>query len=388
MASVLVVDDDVQLRNALARDLRTHGYEVSAAGSYDEAMDRLRRQEFDVLLTDLVLTDERDGFELITQLPQTAPSTRSILMSAFATAKDSQRATELGVVRVLCKPFEAGELFQAVEQAVECSTGFRGSVHGLSLVDILQMFHYGKRSMTLTLAGPVPARIHMNHGEVVHAARGDKVGESALKSILRMPSGTLQTNTLESEEATISRSFQSLLLDMLRDLDEQSKNSALPTGLDSLFSGDFSSTVPAAIPEIPPSQGPIDAACAKVVTSVDGAVACAVVDLDAGILLGLHPAGGASTELHDAVVTLAVDLFRGPNVGRIEQMVRAHRGTPENGVHYFDEVQISSKHNLHFVKALRGGRAAILLITEKSTNLGMGWLQLKSVIPSLEPLVP
>lgn len=109
--------------------------------------------------------------------------------------------------------------------------------------------------MTLTLAGPVPARIHMNHGEVVHAARGDEVGESALKSILRMPSGTLQTNTLESEEATISRSFQSLLLDMLRALDEQSKSSALPTGLDSLFSSDFSSTVPAAIPEIPPSQG-------------------------------------------------------------------------------------------------------------------------------------
>jgi hypothetical protein len=113
-----------------------------------------------------------------------------------------------------------------------------------------------------------------------------------------------------------------------------------------------------------------------------------VVDLDAGILLGLHHSEGASQGLHEAVVTLAVDLFRGPNVGRIEQMVRAHRGVPENGVHYFDEVQISSKHNLHFVKALRGGRAVILLITEKSTNLGMGWLQLKSVIPSLEPLVP
>jgi len=388
MTSVLVVDDDVQLRNALTRDLRTRGYEVSAAGSFDEAMDRLHRQPFDVLLTDLVLTDERNGLELITHLPDTAPSTRPILMSAFATAKDSQRATELGVVRVLCKPFELGELLQAVEQAVECSTGFRGSVHGLSLIDILQMFHYGKRSMTLTLAGPVPARIHMNHGEVVHAARGDKVGESALKSILRMPSGTLKTNALESEEATIERSFQSLLLDMLRDLDEQSKKSALPSALDSLFSGDFASTLPAALPEVPQSLSPIDAACLKVVASVDGGVACAVVDLDAGILLGLHSSGGSSKGLHDAIVTLAVDLFRGPNVGRIEQMVRAHRGIPENGSHYFDEVQLSSKNNLHFVKALHGGRAVILLITEKTTSLGMGWLQLKSVIPSLEPLVP
>jgi DNA-binding NtrC family response regulator len=55
-------------------------------------MERLRRQEFDVLLTDLRLTD-RDGMELITDLPDAAPSTRPILMSAFATAKDSQRAT-------------------------------------------------------------------------------------------------------------------------------------------------------------------------------------------------------------------------------------------------------------------------------------------------------
>lgn len=388
MTSVLVVDDDVQLRNALARDLRTRGYEVSAAGSFDEALDRLHRQAFDVLLTDLILTDDRDGMDLIARLPDAAPSTRPILMSAYATAKDSQRAAELGVVRVLCKPFELGELLQAVGQAVECSTGFRGSVHGLSLVDILQMFHYGKRSMTLTLAGPVPARIHMNHGEVVHAARGDKVGEPALKSILRMPSGTLKTNTLESDEATIERSFQSLLLDMLRDLDEQSKKSALPSALDSLFSGEFASVLPEALPQVPPSQSPVDAACSKVVNSVDGGVACAVVDLDAGILLGLHHASGGSNELHEAIVTLAIDLFRGPNVGRIEQMVRAHRGVPENGAHYFDEVQLSSKRNLHFVKALRGGRAVILLITEKTTNLGMGWLQLRSVIPSLEPLVP
>jgi CheY-like chemotaxis protein len=388
MASVLVVDDDVQLRDALTRDLRTRGYEVSSAGTYSEAMERLRGEEFDVLLTDLRLTD-RDGMELITDLPAAAPATRPILMSAFATAKDSQRATELGVVRVLCKPFGTDELVQAVEQAVECSTGFRGSVHGLSLVDILQMFHYGKRSMTLTLAGPVPARIHMRHGEVVHAARGDTVGEPALRSILRMPSGTLKTNALESEEISIERAFQSLLLDMLRDLDEQNKKGAGPSALDSLFSGDFASIFPAALPVVPAhGPSPIDAACMKVVSSVEGGVACGVVDLDAGILLGLHTVAGSSRELHEAVVTVAVDLFRGPHVGRIEQMVRAHRSVAENGAHYFDEVQISSKNNLHFVKALRGGRAVIMLITEKSTNLGMGWLQLKSVIPSVEPLVP
>ena len=135
-------------------------------------------------------------------------------------------------------------------------------------------------------------------------------------------------------------------------------------------------------------MGKIDDACKDVVNKVDGAVACGVVDLDTGMLLGIYNASNFSQALDEIVAAATMDLFRGPGVGRIEQMVREHRNVPETGEHYFQEVQLTSERNFHFAKTLRGGRAVIMLVTRKTTNVGLGWAMLKSVLPSVEPLVP
>ena len=135
-------------------------------------------------------------------------------------------------------------------------------------------------------------------------------------------------------------------------------------------------------------MGKIDDACKDVVSKVEGAVACGVVDLDTGMLLGIYNAAQYTQTLNEIVAAGTMDLFRGPNVGRVEQMVRAQRGVPENGAHYFQEIHISSEHNYHFAKTIKQGKAVIMLVTKKSTNIGMGWAMLKSIIPAVEPLVP
>lgn len=135
-------------------------------------------------------------------------------------------------------------------------------------------------------------------------------------------------------------------------------------------------------------MGKIDDACKDVVGKVEGAVACGVIDLDTGMLLGIHNAAQYTQTLNEIVAAATMDLFRGPNVGRVEQMVRAQRGVPENGAHYFQEIHISSEHNYHFAKTIKQGKAVIMLVTKRSTNIGMGWAMLKSIIPAVEPLVP
>lgn len=135
-------------------------------------------------------------------------------------------------------------------------------------------------------------------------------------------------------------------------------------------------------------MGKIDDACKEVVSKVDGAVAAGVVDLDTGMLLGIHNAAAYTQTLNEIVAAACMDMFRGPNVSRIEQLVRTHRGIPENGEHYFQEIQVTSEHNFHFAKTLKKGKAVMMLVTKKTTNIGMGWAQLKSVIPLVEPLVP
>jgi hypothetical protein len=135
-------------------------------------------------------------------------------------------------------------------------------------------------------------------------------------------------------------------------------------------------------------MGKMDDACKKVVDGVDGAVACGVVDLDTGMLLGIHNSSQYTQTLNEVVAAATMDIFRGPNVSKIEQMVRSHRGLSEDGGHYFDEIHITSAHNFHFAKSIKAGKAVVMLVTKKTTNVGMGWANLKRAVPELEPLVP
>lgn len=135
-------------------------------------------------------------------------------------------------------------------------------------------------------------------------------------------------------------------------------------------------------------MGKMDDGCKKIVEGVDGAVACGVVDLDTGMLLGVYNSAQYSQTLNEVVAAATMDVFRGPNVSKIEQMVRSHRGQPEDGSHAFEEVHITSRNNFHFAKTIRDGKAVIMLVTKKTTNVGMGWANLKQAVPELEPLVP
>lgn len=380
---MLVVDDDQQLVSAISRDLRANGYDVLSASSVDGALQQLEAAVSDVVLTDLRMA-EADGIDLLLAIRERGLSSRPILMSAYATARDHQKAVELGAVRVLCKPFGSRELLDAIQQAIDCATGFRGTIHGLSLIDMLQMFHYGRRSITLRVDDTIPGQIHFEDGEIVHAEHGESTGEEALKAILAMPTGSLSTGAFQSGSTTIERSFQSLLLDLLRSVDEQQRDDA---ELD-LGEADFFGAALEGENEEEAMMGKIDEACKEVVNNVDGAVACGVVDLDTGMLLGIHNSAQYTQTLNEVVAAATMDLFRGPNVGRVEQMVRAHRGIPEDGEHYFQEVHITSANNYHFAKTMKGGKAVMMLVTKKTTNIGMGWAELKAALPRVEPLVP
>ncbi|MDH5493773.1 MAG: DUF4388 domain-containing protein, partial [Myxococcales bacterium] len=83
-----------------------------------------------------------------------------------------------------------------------------------------------------SIAGLVPGWIHVRGGEIFHAQHGDITGEAALRSLLSQSSGAITTGPLRSEaEASITRSFQSLLLDLLRQLDEGPDEAPQPTAL-------------------------------------------------------------------------------------------------------------------------------------------------------------
>jgi putative two-component system response regulator len=117
MGRVLVVDDEPNICRLLSRYLARVGYEIETASSVGEALGLLRRDWFDLVLTDLRLPGA-SGLDLLVEVRARAPGTRMILMSAHADVYAASTAIERGVDQLIVKPFELEDLRARVAESV------------------------------------------------------------------------------------------------------------------------------------------------------------------------------------------------------------------------------------------------------------------------------
>ena len=340
MTSVLIVDDDDAFRTTIGRDLAEQGFVVSLAQNAAEAIDALAADDFDILLTDLRMPGA-DGIDLLDRVRTLSPRTRAILMSGFASARDYQRALECGAVRVLCKPFTSAELLLAIRQAVDCETGFRGSIHGLSLVDLLQMFHFARRSLAIVVDGWAPGHVFLEDGRIIHAVYQEQVGVPALRAILAMPAGSLRTMVLPpSTPHSITGDFDALLLDALRALDEDGRR-----GDPELTDFDEPATGPGPAPPRPRLEVYVER-----LRKLDGYAAACLVDSDSGVVVGSDGRGGG-LDVHAAAACFA-------EVFRLERAVLA-RLVPDDRL---EDLVVTLDEQVHMLRALAAQPALFLYV--------------------------
>jgi DNA-binding NtrC family response regulator len=116
--TILVVDDERAIGIAIQRLLTGRGYEVETALSADEAIARLGRTAFHVLITDLNLK-KTSGMELLRWVKEHAPETAVIMITAFGSEKIAVEAMKLGAADYLPKPFDNDEMELVVDRVFE-----------------------------------------------------------------------------------------------------------------------------------------------------------------------------------------------------------------------------------------------------------------------------
>jgi signal transduction histidine kinase/ActR/RegA family two-component response regulator len=117
---VLVVDDDPNTLDLLTEALATTGAQVTAAGSARSALERLRADGADIIVSDIAMPDE-DGFWLmnrIRSLPGQISRTPAIALTALARTEDRRRVMEAGYQMHLTKPVQLGELQEGLATLV------------------------------------------------------------------------------------------------------------------------------------------------------------------------------------------------------------------------------------------------------------------------------
>ncbi len=120
--SVLVVDDDPEMRELLLDVLGHEGYEVAEAKDGTEAVLALRARPFDVIVMDKNMPGP-SGLDLLPGFRRVCPASRIIMMTAFGDVPSYMEAVEKGAVEFLFKPFRMEEMKAAIVKALGPEAG-------------------------------------------------------------------------------------------------------------------------------------------------------------------------------------------------------------------------------------------------------------------------
>jgi DNA-binding NtrC family response regulator len=115
--SLLLVDDDKFILDAMAEFLRGNGYRTETAQTCSEGCDRIAEFPFDVVLCDLNLPDA-DGFKLLEFAKERSPETAVVLITGYGTIESAVDAIRLGAFDYLSKPLVDDELDFCVQRAL------------------------------------------------------------------------------------------------------------------------------------------------------------------------------------------------------------------------------------------------------------------------------
>ena len=118
MKRVLVVDDEINMRHMLQVMLTKAGYFADAAGDGFEALEKLEKGEFDLVLCDVKMP-RMDGMTFLTQAREKHPEGTFIMMSAYGNIDDALEAMKIGAYDYISKPFKTDEVLLTLKKADE-----------------------------------------------------------------------------------------------------------------------------------------------------------------------------------------------------------------------------------------------------------------------------
>ena len=116
--SILVVDDEKDICKALSILLTKEGYSVKEAYNGEEAIERIKKENFDIVMTDIRM-EKVDGFEVLKQTQKISPETSVLMMTAFASVGSAVEAMRAGAADYITKPFINDEIRLTMRKIIE-----------------------------------------------------------------------------------------------------------------------------------------------------------------------------------------------------------------------------------------------------------------------------
>jgi DNA-binding NtrC family response regulator len=117
--TILIVDDEKDMRWALSQSLLAEGYKTIEAASGEQALQTLEKIEPEVVLLDKMMPGCLDGIEVLKRIKKMNPSIQVVILTAFGEIKSAVESVKLGAYDYLTKPFDESHLLLTIHRAIE-----------------------------------------------------------------------------------------------------------------------------------------------------------------------------------------------------------------------------------------------------------------------------
>jgi DNA-binding NtrC family response regulator len=114
---VLIVEDEAVVRESVRDWLVEDGYEVDVAENGEEALKKIKKEEFGVIVLDLKLPGI-DGLQVFEQAKELKPETKGVIITAYPSKETKEKAKRLGLMDYLAKPFKVEDLEKLITKAL------------------------------------------------------------------------------------------------------------------------------------------------------------------------------------------------------------------------------------------------------------------------------
>ncbi|MFN8672032.1 MAG: DUF4388 domain-containing protein [Candidatus Sericytochromatia bacterium] len=223
---ILVVDDSPTIITIMKKYLLSQEYDVVTESSSVRALELLKNEKFDLLITDIDMP-EVNGIELFLWVKENNPNTQVIMMTAFGSDEIKEFANSVGALKYFEKPLNMKHVKEVLDEINQNKEGLKGSVEDISIFDFVQMIVLSRKQKLITVFDPITkqkAKLFVSFGEIINAECGNLKGEEAFYSIMAMKSGTFKDEQWQETEKIILTKPMRLFMEATRRIDEQINN--------------------------------------------------------------------------------------------------------------------------------------------------------------------
>ncbi|MEO0230219.1 MAG: response regulator [candidate division WOR-3 bacterium] len=227
---VLLVDDEEDILWGLSEELTRNKIEVDTATNGLEALEKIKKKQYDFLVTDIRMPG-LSGSELLIETKKIQPDIKVIVMTAYGSDEVKQDVLTKGAISYLEKPFDFDQILNVImeKQAAEEET-----LKNLSLHQFLQLVSMeGKSCEVIVNTSEGEGKIFFEEGEIVNASIGKLRGEEAFSRILKEPESSFKVKWGSPKvKREIEKPFHALLLSAAVQKDEEAVAKEELSGLD------------------------------------------------------------------------------------------------------------------------------------------------------------